>query len=52
MDSDDALVGSILSRREAMMLLGAGGFAALCSPASLFAQPPGATTPGCVVHPR
>ena len=52
MDSDDALVGSVLSRREAMKLLGAGGFMTLCSPASLFAQAPGATAPGCVVRPE
>jgi protocatechuate 3,4-dioxygenase beta subunit len=52
MDSDDRAVGAILSRREAVQLLGAGGFAALCSPVWLFGQAGSATSPGCVVRPE
>jgi len=52
MDSDDVLVGSVLSRREAVKRLGAGGIAALWSPVSLLGQAPGAAMPGCVARPE
>ena len=34
-DSDDAPIGRILTRRETLALLGASGIAAACAPAAL-----------------
>ena len=47
MGSDDGTIGRVLTRREALALLGAGGLAALGAGRPAAAAPPGA----CVVRP-
>src|SRR6266436_1268257 len=47
MGSDDGTIGRVLTRREALALLGAGGLAALGAGRAAVAAPPGA----CVARP-